>query len=259
MNKRRTTACFRERGSIGIPLFGRLSTLSRRSVPSALLLLAFALLPCARVEGYQVLGNDRILLMNNDTWLGANKFSVTAQGYADAYWVHEGRGNSSFRQYLAGTNHVLYADAEHENRLWSLYNCRAGSAGGLRENYLPTSPTALSSGSGSSVALTNACVILRNTSNAQVVSPYYNQNGVGTIYFDTVNVYGVAEGAVAPTIQIQYATETVEGVEGSIEDVYDPSQLQWKVCPFDVLTVTDGVVQEFEKGVTSLPLRAPAK
>ena len=67
MNKRRTKGWFGERGSIGRPLFGRLSSLSRRSVPSALLLLAFALLPCARVEGaYSNLGNDRVLLMNND-------------------------------------------------------------------------------------------------------------------------------------------------------------------------------------------------
>ena len=51
MNKRRTKGWFGERGSIGRPLFGRLASLSRRSVPSALLLLAFALLPCARVEG----------------------------------------------------------------------------------------------------------------------------------------------------------------------------------------------------------------
>ena len=67
MKKRRTTACFGERGSIGIPLFGRLFSLSRRSVPCALLLLAFALLSCARVSAYTVMDNDLILLMNNDS------------------------------------------------------------------------------------------------------------------------------------------------------------------------------------------------
>ena len=67
MNKRRTKSWFGERGSIGRPLFGRLFSLSRRSVPSALLLLAFALLPCARVGAYTKMGNDRILLMNNDS------------------------------------------------------------------------------------------------------------------------------------------------------------------------------------------------
>ena len=66
MKKRRTATCFGERGSIGIPLFGRLFFLSRRSVPSVFLLLAFALLPCARVEGYSNMGNDRVLLMNDD-------------------------------------------------------------------------------------------------------------------------------------------------------------------------------------------------
>lgn len=51
MNKRGTKGWFGERSGIGRPLFERLCSLSRRSVPSALLLLAFALLPCARVEG----------------------------------------------------------------------------------------------------------------------------------------------------------------------------------------------------------------
>ena len=119
MNERRTKGWFGERGSIGRPLFGRLFSLSRRSVPSALLLLAFALLPCARVEGaYSNLGNDRVLLMNNDS-RSKTMGQIVNQGYYDTnstlgvtYWTHQPDNDNTkiaTRYLLHGTNHVFHA------------------------------------------------------------------------------------------------------------------------------------------------------
>ena len=163
MNKRRTTTCFGERGNIGIPLFGRLCSLSRRSVPSALLLLVFALFTCARVEGaqYTTMGNDRILLMNNWT---KGRVSIKSQGYYDTadtnitYWVHSAGPN---RTYGTGTNHVMYA--QDGTPYWRLFNCRAGSGEGVVNlNWLPTSSSSLISGTGRSTMKASASVIMRN-------------------------------------------------------------------------------------------------
>ena len=163
MNKRRTKGWFGERGSIGRPLFGRLATLSRRSVPSALLLLAFALLPCARAWGasYTTMGNDRILLMNNWT---KGRVSIKNQGYYDTgntnstYWVHVG---GLHRTYSTGTNHFMYA--QDGTLYWQLFNCRAGSAEGASGlNWLPTSQYSLQSGTGRSIVKSSASVIMRN-------------------------------------------------------------------------------------------------
>ena len=155
MDKRRTKGWFGERGSIGRPLFGRLCSVSRRSVPSALLLLAVALLPCARAWGvaYMVMDNDRMLLMNND-----NKFlaKVTSQGYYDTnttsktYWTHSSETISMlYASLLPGWSHTMYkADG---TRLWHLEQCRAGSGTAIanNRNYIPWTSSAISIKDGS--------------------------------------------------------------------------------------------------------------
>ena len=206
MNKEGTINRNGGRGIPGVPLFERFCACSRRSVPSALLLLAFALFPCARVEGvYAHLENDRVLLMNNDS-RSAKTGGVTNQGYYDTnstigvtYWTHEPMNDNTraaTRFLLHGTNHVLHAAGG--TPLWHLVNCRAGyvatTASG--RNHIPTSSHAQRSGPPITKVGTvnyytnevNSCVFLRNAVNAAVYSPMYEE-GIGTIYADMVNSY----------------------------------------------------------------------
>ena len=117
----------------------------------AALLLALALgrLALQGAEGYPVMDNDRILLMNNDAKEGA---SITSQGYYDTntsartYWVHDATAVSvSMRSMLKGTNHTLF---KHDGtKLWQLVDCRAGSGtvvGSASRNYIPWTETATS-------------------------------------------------------------------------------------------------------------------
>ena len=188
MNKRRTKCWFGERGSIGRPLFGRLCSLSRRSVPSALLLLAvaFALLSGERAwgAGYTMLDNDRILLMNND-----NKFlaKVESQGYYDTntasktYWVHDKVAPPLFSAaLLTGVTHTRYKN--DGTRLWHLEQCRAGSGTVVNNsrNYIPWTTSARSIIDGSTgIPFSSAgeksvgSVSMRNAENACIYSPLY--------------------------------------------------------------------------------------
>ena len=195
MNKRRTKCWFGERGSIGRPLFGRLRSLSRRSVPSALVLLAvmFALLSGERVWGYSVMDNDRILLMNNDGKWGA---AITYQGYYNTntndktYWVHDAVSPGFTPNLLRGVTHTMYK--KDGTQLWHLVQCRAGSATVINDsrNYISWSTTAKSitnvNGTAfipTSDAKSVGSVIFRNTEEACLYSPCYNE-GIGTIYWD---------------------------------------------------------------------------
>ena len=262
MNKRRTKGWFGERGSIGRPLFGRLATLSRRSVPSALLLLAFALFSCARVEGapYTTMGNDRILLMNNWT---KGRVSIKNQGYYDTgntnatYWVHSAGPN---RTYGTGTNHVMYA--QDGTPYWRLLNCRAGSGAGVSGlNIIPASSYSLVSVLGRATVANSASVIMRNALDSQVMSPYY-EDGIGTIYFDAVNGYNNSDADI-PTLQVQLATDVTssaasEGKSLSSNDLL-PSDLNWgDPIRLTVFTVENGALSPASTEVTDLELRAPA-
>ena len=257
MNERRTKSWFGERGSIGRPLFGRLFSLSRRSVPSALLLLAFAFLPCARVDGYTKMENDRILLMNNDSKTLAD---VSCQGYDDTntnkktHWVHTGPkvlNSKPIKYLLAGTNHVMYA--QDGTKYWELENCRAGSASVISEarNYIPWSSTAepitnvtwqtikvkknipcTDDGAGSV-----GSVVMRNIADACVYSPYYKE-GIGTIYFDAVNSF-VNDTSTMLVLEVASnvtASAYADGVRFT-SSLDDYGVMEWKVCPFDLFTV----------------------
>ena len=117
----------------------------------AALLLALALgrLALQGAEGYPVMDNDRILLMNNDAKGGA---SITSQGYYDTntsartYWVHDATSSPRLApNLLKGTNHTLF---KHDGtKLWQLVDCRAGSGtvvGSAARNYIPWTVTAKS-------------------------------------------------------------------------------------------------------------------
>ena len=268
MNKRGTKGLFGERSSIGRPLFGRLCSLSRRSVPSALLLFAVALLPCARVEGYSRMGNDRILLMNDDNKSLAR---VEDQGYyatnrsASTYWVHTGTAPipTPARYLLAGTNHVMYAN--DGTKYWELQHCRAGSGTVLNanRNYIPWSSTAKSIlDSSTNISESDPAVrgvgsvALRNIDGACIYSPYYEE-GIGTIYFDAVNSFVVA---VDTRLVLEIATDvTAAAREDGISfdaalDDYD--KMDWQICPFTLFTVEGRTLTEIDSAATSVLLES---
>lgn len=86
---------------------------------------------------------------------------------------------------------------------------------------------------------------MRNSLDAQVVSPYY-QDGIGCIYFDTVNVYNIGGGYINHLFQIQIATNvTASAAENglTLETATDPEDFEWvedDPVEFDVLTITNG-------------------
>ena len=271
MNKRRTKGLFGERSSIGRPLFGRLCSLSRCSVPSALLLLAFALLPCARAWGYWMLDrSDRVLLMNNDT---RSTGMVLTQGYYDTnttsktYWVHTGSAVPPFpvvvKNLLGGTNHVMYA--KDGTKYWELDNCRAGSATVVDDtsrNYIPWSSTAQSivAPFGVNIPVSSAgaamvgSVVMRNLDGAVVYSPYYEE-GIGTIYFDAVNAF---VGFVNTHLVLEIATNvTVTASQEGLSfdsSVSDYGKIDWQQCPFTLFTVEGKTLTEQDTAATNVVL-----
>ena len=270
MNERRTKSWFGERGSIGRPLFGRWFSLSRRSVPSALLLLVFALLPCARVSAYTVMDNDRILLMNNDSKWGA---AVTYQGYYNTntndktYWVHDSTSPGFTPNLLRGSTHTMYK--KDGTRLWHLVECRAGSGTVVSDarNYIPWSTTAKSItnvNGAASIPTTDAksvgSVIFRNTKDACLYSPYYRE-GIGTIYWDCVNAFcNHTDGEIALEIATDVTPSArAEGTSfASVTDDYDA--LDWRPCPFDVFTIENVSTPliPYAEAVTNLTLSSTA-
>ena len=91
-------------------------------------IVSLALLPTV-AWCYTKLGNDRILLMNNDAKTLA---VVSLQGYYDTnttdktYWVHDNTAPGlATPNLLRGSNHTMFK--KDGTRLWDLVNCRAGS------------------------------------------------------------------------------------------------------------------------------------
>ena len=262
MNKRRTIDSVGERNCKGIPLFGRLFTLSRRSVPSALLLLVFALLSCARVEGYVKMENDRVLLMNNDSKFAA---AITSQGYYDTnvtaktYWVHSGATvaplmRASLRD---GSIHKMYRSSDGA-LLWELQECRAGSGtavGNNNRNYIPWENSSKPLDTTKPMSATQVgSVVFRNTAEARLYSPYYGE-GIGTIYFDAVNAY---VDDVSSVIALEVATNALNGANFETAENSEEN-FDWKPCPFDVMTVeTSNTLSVVESGVTTLTLASAA-
>ncbi len=229
--------------------------------------------------------NDRILLMNN--WLDVvvvdffgsiitvTNGEVKCQGYyddgleLDTRWVHRGDLPSwdftdlTLLPLGSGTNHVMYS--KDGTKLWVLEDCRAGTPSGNEKNWIPCSSKSLDSNPSSAptvfdpVVKATACVIMRNSLSAYVMSPYYEE-GIGTIYFDVVNMY--KSNTSNPTIVLEFATNVTEkaqtrGLKLSSNDI-DAGDIEWKQISFDVLTVKDGKVQpDVSYSKTDLLLDAP--
>ena len=222
-----------------------------------LLMLALGLFASQDVSGasYTSLGNERVLLMNNWT---KGRTKITNQGYYDTsstaatYWTHTGPAH---RTLAAGTNHVMRT--REGTILWQLLNCRAGAAANIvGGNCVPTSEHSFPSGSGRSVVAATAAITMRNVLDAQVVSPYY-VDGIGTAYFDVVNVYEKQDAEI-PTVCLEIATNVLSGVETSFSDVTNPTELDWHAVPMTVLPVQNGrLTGDVFEGVEALKLEAP--
>ena len=255
--------------------FGVRAGVSTRRMPrtSMLILLLSCALPfCECVGAYARMENDRILLMNNDT-RSATLGKIANQGYYDTnstigvtYWTHEPQGDNTrvmTRYLLHGTNHVLHA--ADGRPLWHLVDCRAGyvQSGNASRNYIPWSSYAQRSDPPvfrvDSVRYytneVNACVFMRNTPDAVIYSPYYEE-GIGTIYADVVNSY-VRDSC---TIVLEIATNVTAvaagagvtfSTAGTDYDKYD-----WQQTPMTVLSVENGNIASISDDVEILTLDA---
>lgn len=229
-----------------------------------LLALALGFLAPQGAKGYPVMDNDRILLMNNDAKWGA---SITSQGYYDTdtsaktYWVHDATSPGFAPNLLKGTNHTLFKN--DGTKLWQLVNCRAGSGtvvGSAARNYIPWTVTAKSIIDGTTrIPVTSAgakavgSVILRNSDEACVYSPYYEE-GIGTIYFDAVNAF--TEKYVTGEISLEIATNVTSEAQAagsSLKDADDDFNVPaWTPCPFDLFAVADKTTVTMQShGVTN--------
>ncbi len=219
---------------------------SARPLVAALLsVLAFA--ASAEDYTYRKLDATRILLMNND----ANAIcAVYNQGYYDTnttastYWVHgtEDIADRYARRYmnlLPGINHTLWQNEFDDEgtvtgrkMLWELVDCRAGSSAmavdGIARNYLPWSGTAeaidiqaysapipatyyigVADNYGGGLRQV-ATVTMRGGNDARIYSPYY-EDGVGDIWFDTVNGWC---DSLESSIAVEFATNVAAQVDG---------------------------------------------
>ena len=234
---------------------------------------SLVLLSAGRAWGaYANLGNDRVLLMNNDT-RRVPFGGVANQGYYDTnstlgvtYWTHEPADDNKIpltRYLLHGTNHVLHA--ADGTPLWQLVDCRAGhvTSGATGRNYIPWSANYAQRSVppvdrvGSIRYYTNevnSCVLMRNSPNAVVYSPMYEE-GIGTIYADVVNSY-VTDANCEIVLEIATNVTTAAAAEGVIFSTagvaYD--KYDWQQIPMTVLSVENGSIASISNGVETLVL-----
>ena len=249
---------------------------------SALLLVVLACVlgaPFRAQAYYQNMGTDRILLMNDDLRSEAQG-RVENQGYyctnhtaGTTYWKHEPIGDNSSlstRYMLHGTEHVFYSPDGHA--LWRLKDCRAGyiqTSGTAIKNriWLPWSKTAQKSGTSDYKATVdgktvtsytnepNSTVIMRNTLEAKVYSPFYH-DGIGTLYFDAVNSFTAADkGSIAIQISTNLTMDAQTMGEVSFEEVDQKVDFskwddyyEWKTIPLTVLEVKGSGVTTKQEG-----------
>ena len=260
------------------------------------LLVALGLAAAPRhAQAYQNMGSDRILLMNNDSRT-ESQGGISHQGYYDTnetavvngvvtpvtYWTHEPDLDNSVtatRYLLHGTTHILYS-SEGEP-LWRLINCRAGYvvAGTSGRNTLPcsrnaeisfvpgasslTSPVAAYNDQNKKINVfsnsTNACIVLQNSLEAKVYSPFY-KDGIGTLYFDMVNSFANAtDGVIALQIATNLTEEAMlvgdvafEDVDKQVEfDKWD-SYYNWQTVPMTLLEINGTSIVNTMENVTNL-------
>ncbi len=127
--------------------------------------------------------------------------------YYAANWTHDGPAPSSFpagrRALLPGTNHVHTSVSGNVTNIWKLTACRTGTSAQLSTTAQFISPKAYVA----PALPTNWQASLQNTLAAMIETPYYPE-GIGTIYFESINV-----SPSDPTeITVEIATNMLEYV-----------------------------------------------
>ena len=222
----------------------RIGTMKNILNRSALFLfvLAFTLLAPQGARAYRTLGPDRVLLMNNDD---NPENPVYFQGYHDTdstkptYWVHSKETGYGRNSYLKpGITHTLYRNNSNGtvSALWHLEKSRAGNATFANDensNYITWSKTSVSiNGENRNPKDEDVgSVIFRNETGAAVYSPFYEE-GIGAIYFDTVNV---DVGHLTGRIAVEIATNAVNGLDFSEDTALE--DCEWRALPLDVFEV----------------------
>jgi hypothetical protein len=151
-----------------------------------------------------ILPIDRKMLFNKWEETDSDSGLPVLNNYGDYYvdWTHVGPMMGGFaaayKSTLAGTNHV------HASQ-WSVCGGRTGTTALLGNAVYPKTYTF------EGVSYTNWQASLQNISNARIISPFYT-NGIGTIYFDAVNV-----SALYPVdLAVEIATNMVEDTGGGL-------------------------------------------
>lgn len=194
--------------------------------------------------------SGRVMLANDDAAPG---HEVSDQGYwqtrevnigggviltNDIFWTHwETRGIPPFPEDLANLkmerNHRLNYIGEDgsTNVIWRMDGVMIGSlytADGIIFSYMNVLPWSSTSRAISSWAKRNdpadcsetSALVMSNEKNAVIYSPCYT-NGIGTIYFDAVNVRN-SNGGDKYRIAVEVATETSEGLPPTDANAADP-------------------------------------
>ena len=233
----------------------------RTAAPAVACIVAFLAVCGQRAFGYNRMGNDRILLMNDDRMLFR---AVTGQAYTNTslavgqdgfFWEHSGSysfgSTDAAFALLQGTNHVYRSVRDGvTNTLWTISNASAGSV--LRAdsgwNFVPASSSAIPTINEWETCVTNKktgkitiskhavtninCeVVMLNIEGASVTSPFYAE-GIGAIYFDAVNS---SASEVGQSLELQIATNSVEGTQ--ITEATALSECVWEPVPVDVFLV----------------------
>ena len=99
---------------------------------------------------------------------------------------------------------------------------------------------------------------MRNAEGAVIYSPFYEE-GVGTIYFDAVNVF---VNAINTHLVLEIATNVTAAAvsEGIAFDsaLSDYGKMDWKNCPFDLFTVEGANLTEVDPAATNVLLESTA-
>ena len=176
--------------------------------------------------------NGRVMIANDDAAPG---YAVTGQSYwhvdpatEPVWWEHGGEHSAlsaypNLRKFPGNTHRLNCLDGEgRTNLLWRMNEVILGNTfnNAALEGvkcFFPWSPTGLGmSGDGVAPGTRDEAgwMVMRNTTSAVIYSPCYT-NGIGTIYFDAVNVYGI-DNSLDPenyAIEVDIATNVYGAVD----------------------------------------------
>ena len=224
--------------------------------------------------GTQTLGG-RVLTANGDDGIEPKIGAEEGQGYwqvrtvkigirtftYNPYWTHEDDQtvSSDYPYLLAGRSHKMhYIESEAKtNVLWRLTDVRFGNTFGTAQNmpetrcFLPWSATGYgisaygnrtTKGQKSEVGQ----LVMMNLKDAAICSPCYT-NGIGTVYFDTVNVETSDAGKDFMSLVLEVATETKDHLPptdaNAGEELENITEAEWKAVGMLPLRCRDGVFE----------------